>query len=161
MVIICGKGKVANSPLGQLNIILIFPCPRSRLRIWFRETGSAVPSRGSLFISILRLNLVLTHGIPPELLCTVTGDRCKSENGTVHSPVNARGTRRSDLESYGLKDLVRHFCNNGSHLTGGRLCVDLIFARDGLDIALPVHLASVLLFNSQLLILLAKLGLVK
>ena len=31
-----------------------------------RETGSAVPSRVSLLISILRLNLVLTYGIPPE-----------------------------------------------------------------------------------------------
>ena len=30
------------------------------------ETGSAVPSRVSLLISILRLNLVLTYGIPPE-----------------------------------------------------------------------------------------------
>ena len=29
-------------------------------------TGSAVPSRVSLLISILRLNLVLTYGIPPE-----------------------------------------------------------------------------------------------
>ena len=28
--------------------------------------GSAVPSRVSLLISILRLNLVLTHGVPPE-----------------------------------------------------------------------------------------------
>ena len=34
--------------------------------IWSRETGSAVPSRVSLLISILRLNLVLTYGIPPE-----------------------------------------------------------------------------------------------
>ena len=31
-----------------------------------RETGSAVPSRVSLLISILRLNLVLTYGIPPS-----------------------------------------------------------------------------------------------
>ena len=30
------------------------------------ETGSAVPSRVSLLISILRLNLVLTYEIPPE-----------------------------------------------------------------------------------------------
>ena len=45
---------------------LIFPCPRSRRRIWSSETGSAVTSRVSLFISILRLNLVLTYGIPPE-----------------------------------------------------------------------------------------------
>ena len=28
--------------------------------------GVAVPSRVSLLISILRLNLVLTYGIPPE-----------------------------------------------------------------------------------------------
>ena len=32
----------------------IIRCPRSRLRIWSRETGSAVPSRVSLLISILR-----------------------------------------------------------------------------------------------------------
>ena len=37
-----------------------------RLRIWSRETGSAVPSRVSLLISILRLNLVLIYGIPPD-----------------------------------------------------------------------------------------------
>ena len=45
----------------------MFPCPRSRLRIWSRETGSAVPSRVSLLVSMLRLNLVmLPYGIPPE-----------------------------------------------------------------------------------------------
>ena len=45
---------------------IIFPCPRACLRIWSRETGSAVPSRVSLLIPIFRLNLVLTYGIPPE-----------------------------------------------------------------------------------------------
>ena len=45
---------------------MIFPCPRACLRIWSRETGSAVPSRVSLLISVPRLNLVLTSGIPPE-----------------------------------------------------------------------------------------------
>ena len=45
---------------------MIFSCPRSRLRIWPRETGSAVLSRVSLLISTLKLNLVLTYGIPPE-----------------------------------------------------------------------------------------------
>ena len=44
-------GKVANPARGrQLNKKNIFPCPRSRLRIWSRETGSAVPSRVSLLI---------------------------------------------------------------------------------------------------------------
>ena len=45
-------GKVANPARGQLNIQRkrIFPCSRTRLRIWSRETGSAVPSRVSLFI---------------------------------------------------------------------------------------------------------------
>ena len=60
-------GKIANPARDQLNREnIVFPCPRSRLRIWCRETGSAVPSRVSLLISILRLNLVLTYGIPPE-----------------------------------------------------------------------------------------------
>ena len=60
-------GKVANPARGQLNREnKIFPCSRSRLKIWSRETGSAVPSRVSLLISILRLDLVLTYGIPPE-----------------------------------------------------------------------------------------------
>ena len=59
-------GKVANPGRGQLNRELIFPCSRACLRIWSRETGSAVPSRVSLLISILRLNLVLTYGIAPE-----------------------------------------------------------------------------------------------
>ena len=58
--------KVANPARGQLNRENIFPCPRACLRIWSRETGSAVPSRVSLLISILRLNLVHTYGIPPE-----------------------------------------------------------------------------------------------
>ena len=60
-------GKVANPARGQLN--------REnekfsvRIRAWEfrnRETGSTIPSRVSLLISILRLNLVLTYGIPPE-----------------------------------------------------------------------------------------------
>ena len=61
-------GKVANPARGQLNRENeYFPVRvRSRLRIWSRETVSAVPSRASLLISILRLNLVLTYGIPPE-----------------------------------------------------------------------------------------------
>ena len=47
-------GKVANPARGQLNREnRIFPCPRSCLRIWSRETGSAVPSRVSLLISII------------------------------------------------------------------------------------------------------------
>ena len=56
MVITYSKGKdqpgnVANPSRGQLNMEnLMFPCPRSHLRIWSRETGSAVPSRVSLLI---------------------------------------------------------------------------------------------------------------
>ena len=60
---------VANPARGQLtreNIRYFFPCLRSRLRIWYRETGS--PSRPApvFSFSTLRLNLVLTHGIPPD-----------------------------------------------------------------------------------------------
>ena len=41
--------KAANPVDGQLNRKKI-PCPRWRLRTWFRETGLAVPSRVSLLI---------------------------------------------------------------------------------------------------------------
>ena len=54
-------GKDANPARGQLNRENdYFPVRVSGLTIWYRETGSAVPSRVSLLISILRLNLVLT-----------------------------------------------------------------------------------------------------
>ena len=60
-------GKVASPARGQLNRKKeLFSCPRSCLKIWSRETSSAVASRVSLLVSILRLNLVLTYGIPPE-----------------------------------------------------------------------------------------------
>ena len=60
-------GKVASSARGQLNRENEYsPGPRTCLSIWSRETGSAVPSRASLLISILRLNMVLTHRIPPD-----------------------------------------------------------------------------------------------
>ena len=67
MVIIYSKsmdqpGKVANparrpAEQGKLKV----SCPRTRLRIWSREMDSAVPSRVSLLISILRMNLVLAY----------------------------------------------------------------------------------------------------
>ena len=73
MAIPCSKGKdqpgkVANPARGQLNTEnAFFPCLRSRLRIWSREPGSAIPYRANLLISILRLNLMLTYyGISPE-----------------------------------------------------------------------------------------------
>ena len=61
-------GKVASPARGQLNIkkmnISLFAFVPENLVS--RVTGSAVPYRVSLLISILRLNLVLTFGIPPE-----------------------------------------------------------------------------------------------
>ena len=60
-------GKAANPARGQLNrennISLSLLAPEN----WSRETGSAVvPSRASLLISILRLNLVLTCEFLPS-----------------------------------------------------------------------------------------------
>ena len=59
-------GNVANPARGQLNRENEYFPVRSSLRIWSREAGSAVLSRVSLLISILRLNLALTYGIPPD-----------------------------------------------------------------------------------------------
>ena len=66
-------GKVANLARGEAEQgKRFFPCARSRQRTSSRETSSAVPSRVSLFIFILRLNLMLTYyGIPPEVRCGV------------------------------------------------------------------------------------------
>ena len=59
----------ANPARGQLNMENDFPpCLRSRLRIWSRETGSAVPSRVSPFILHNQAEsdwlMEPTHGIP-------------------------------------------------------------------------------------------------
>ena len=69
-------GKVANPARGQLNREKwIIPCPRLRLRIWSRETGSAVPSRASLLISILRLDSIVLARAKPAPWDVSTGPR--------------------------------------------------------------------------------------
>ena len=69
-------GMVANPTRGELSRIFFFAsCPGSRLEIWSRLTGPAVPSRASLLISILRLNLVLAYGIPPAFRDGIQIDR--------------------------------------------------------------------------------------
>ena len=54
-----------------------FPCPRSRLKIWFRETGLAVPSRVSLLILYTNaVSYVVFQNIPGyDLLLLYTMDR--------------------------------------------------------------------------------------
>ena len=87
-------GKVANPARGQLNRENEYsPVPRACLRIWSRETSSAVPSRISLLISILTLNLVLTYGIPTDfrggvhlfIYIAKEGTRSRFERDTVPS----------------------------------------------------------------------------
>ena len=58
--------KVANPVYGQLNRGK-FSCPRSRVRIWFRVTGLAVPSLVSLLILYTNAESgAYEYGIPPE-----------------------------------------------------------------------------------------------
>ena len=72
MVIIYSKGKgqpgkVANPARGQLNSENDFsPSPFAPEDLVSRDGFGSVPSRVSLLISILRLDLVLTNRIPPE-----------------------------------------------------------------------------------------------
>ena len=56
--------------------------------------GSAVPSRVSLLISILRLNLVLTYGIPPDF------------RGGVHLFIETTTRHRASLEFIGSRNCV-------------------------------------------------------
>ena len=69
MVITYSRVWIIRVRLTILHVVsgkLILSCPHSRLRIWFREAGSVVPSRVSLLISIIKLNLELTYEIPPD-----------------------------------------------------------------------------------------------
>ena len=61
-------GKVANPARGELNRENeYFPVRVRASEFGLFETGSAVPARVNLLISIIRrLNLVLTYGISPE-----------------------------------------------------------------------------------------------
>ena len=88
-------GKVANPARGQLNRKNEYSpvCPRSCLTNWSRETVSAIPSRVSLLISILRLNMVLTHGIPFEF------------RGGVHICILNRHTPSGQSHVYRVKQL--------------------------------------------------------
>ena len=87
-------GKVASPARGQLNRENSFFPPRLRLKNSSRETGSAVPSRVSLLISILRLNLVLTYGIPPEF------------RGGVHILILNRHTPSGQFRVYRVTQLL-------------------------------------------------------
>ena len=61
------SGKVSNPSRGQLNKKThISLSPFAPENLVSRNTGLAVPSRVSLLISTLKLNLVLAYGIPPN-----------------------------------------------------------------------------------------------
>ena len=90
------RGMIANPGGGQLNRRNIFPCPRSRLRIWSRETGSTVPSRARWLIlhqeesdACSRVSLLialyggvyLCHHLPPGQCSMVD---CHSSIDGVH-----------------------------------------------------------------------------
>ena len=92
-------GKVANPARHQLNRENEHsPCPRTCLRIWSRETGSAVPSRVSLLISILRLNLmnVLVY------VFMVATSSCVAPAGTsrINGMITHTHTHRAGLRGY-------------------------------------------------------------
>ena len=89
-------GKVANPARGQLNREnKYFPVRvRSRARSFGLATGSTVPSRVGLLISILRLNMVLAYGIPPEF------------RGGVHLFIYAAIRHRVSPEFFGPRSCV-------------------------------------------------------
>ena len=65
-------GMVANPACGQLaeQGKRNFPCPRSRLRVWSRQLGSAVPSRVSPLVLHTQASIrtVMRHRASPEFI---------------------------------------------------------------------------------------------
>ena len=85
---------------------LIFPCPRSRLRIWPRETGSAVPSRVSLLISILRLNLVYIHLILLTCYAALLRYYCILDKSVYRTCCTLSGSSRMACTSFLARTMV-------------------------------------------------------
>ena len=61
------QGRVANPARGQLNKESVISLSAFATENLVSRYGSAVPSRASLLISILRLNMVLSYGIPSDI----------------------------------------------------------------------------------------------
>ena len=81
----------------------IFLCPRSRLRIGSRETGSAVPPRANPLFSTPRLNLVLTRGLLPFLpLSAIKTMTAKASIYTEPSLGQSRVYRVAQLRTGGV-----------------------------------------------------------
>ena len=84
--------------------------------------GSAVPSRVSLLISILRLNLVLTYGIPPEFRGGVPFIYLNRHTPSVQSRVYRATQLRTDgvhcRESAGTGQVVLKVLLNECYLLG-------------------------------------------
>ena len=99
-------GKVANPARGQLNRENEFPRPRTRLRIWPRETGSAVPSRVSPHFSILRVDLVLTLLISARRPFIYLNRHTPSGQSRVHRATQLRTDRVHCRESAGTGPVV-------------------------------------------------------
>ena len=108
LLVIMFSRLIFNPACGQLNRETnIFPCPRSSLRIWSRETGSAVPSR----VSPLILHAQAESGaysraplFPPRF-----PPRCGIDTGKAPSGESLAKTAfqwRHHLESAGTGPLV-------------------------------------------------------
>ena len=93
MVITYSKGKDQRVRLPILLVVIRTGNPCLCLRIWSRGMGSAVPSRISQLISILRLNLLPTYGVPLDF------------RGGVHLSILSRHTPSGQSRVYRVMQL--------------------------------------------------------
>ena len=87
---------------------VFFPCPRSRLRIWSRETGLAIPPRDSLFI--LRTQAEYGACVPKNFTPLIRENRCpiqQDENQTDQQSCHVQHHDAQSLEN--LLSLVPGF----------------------------------------------------
>ena len=93
--------------------ISLFPFAREKL---VSRDGFGSPSRVSLLISILRLNLVLTHGIPPDFRGVYLNRHTPSGQSRVYRVTQLRADDVHYRESAGTGPVNLKVVPNGCGL---------------------------------------------
>ena len=111
----------------------MFPCPRSRLRIWSRETGSAVPSRVGPLIPQTRLNIGAYSGVPlPPAIRDIDYDDDYDNGVHPYRQPPFIGPRKHVPMAFAAKSPPRHRASSSQGSSSNGCCLDFGNSRDEL-----------------------------